>query len=274
MSIFEHDGIRFNYVDRGAGLPFVFQHGLGGDANQPQEYYTLEPGVRLIVLDCRGHGATHPMGSESKLNFDSFAGDVLALLDHLGVDRFVIGGISMGAGVALNVAVNHPERVLGLILARPAWLDTPMPENLRVMVEVGSLLEEHGAEAGLAIFQRSACYQSAVEEAPDVARSLAGQFTQAYAAERAARLRCLPGDTPVRDRAAWATVKAPTLVLANRVDPMHPFAYGPIMAEAIPGAAFQVLTSKSIDREQHTAECRAAIAEFLSRPAVREGCEC
>jgi pimeloyl-ACP methyl ester carboxylesterase len=270
MPIFEHDGIRFNYVDRGAGLPFVFQHGLGGDANQPQEYYTLDPGVRLIVLDCRAHGNTHPVGSEAKLNFGSFAGDVLALLDHLAVDRFVIGGISMGAGVALNVTVNHPERVLGLILARPAWLDAPMPENLRVMVEAGALLEQHGAQAGLETFQRSTSYQSALEGAPDVARSLVSQFTQPYAFERAARLRCLPGDVPVWDRSTWATVKIPTLVLANRVDPMHPFEYGPIMANAIPGAAFQELTSKSIDREQHTAECRAAIAEFLRRPALRE----
>ena len=51
-----------------------------------------------------------------------FADDVLAFADLRGVERFVVGGISMGAAIALRIAVRHPERVSGLVLARPAWL--------------------------------------------------------------------------------------------------------------------------------------------------------
>ena len=55
---FTHDGLRFHYRDEGQGLPFVFQHGLGGDLNQPFGLYRPAAGVRLIAFDMRGHGET------------------------------------------------------------------------------------------------------------------------------------------------------------------------------------------------------------------------
>src|SRR5690606_31263385 len=113
-----------------AGAPFVFQHGLGGDTHQILDLYSPPPGVRLITLDSRAHGATEPLGDATMLHFSALADDLVALLDHLGLASAVIGGISMGAGVALNVALRHPQRLQGLILSRPAWLDRPLPPNL------------------------------------------------------------------------------------------------------------------------------------------------
>ena len=69
------------------------------------QFRAHEPGrPRLLTLDCRGHGATEPLGEEARLNFSAFADDVVALLDHLGIEQAIVGGISMGAGVALNLA--------------------------------------------------------------------------------------------------------------------------------------------------------------------------
>jgi pimeloyl-ACP methyl ester carboxylesterase len=264
MPVFKHDGLTFNYVDDGTGLPFVFQHGLGGDVNQPAEYYTSQPGVRCLTLDCRGHGETRPLGPASKLNFEAFADDVLALLDRLGIERCVAGGISMGAGVALNLAVRYPDRVRGLVLARPAWLDAPLPGNMRVLAEIGELIQRYGAAEGLARFEKSRQYADIAARAPDVAQSLLGQFTGPRAEETAAKLICLAQDAPVHDRAAWSAIRVPTLVLATGVDPVHPLEYGRILAAAIPGATFQQLTPKSVDRPGHAAEMGAAIRGFLA----------
>ena len=120
MATFERDGIVFHYVDVGQGVPFVFQHGIGGDVGQPVGLVRPPNTLRLLCLDARAHGQTRPLGDPSALTFDVFGDDLVAWLDHLGVARAIIGGISMGAGVALNVAVRHPERVAGLVLSRPA----------------------------------------------------------------------------------------------------------------------------------------------------------
>src|SRR5262249_47436928 len=111
MAGFKRDVIAFHYLDVGQGTPFVFQHGLGGDVRQPAGLFRPPQGVRLLCLDARAHGRTEPLGSPSALTFDVFGDDLVAWLDYLGVGRAVLGGISMGAGVALNVAVRYPERV-------------------------------------------------------------------------------------------------------------------------------------------------------------------
>src|SRR5262249_11354645 len=99
-----------------------------------------------LCLDARAHGLTQPMGEPSDLSFDIFGDDVIALLDHLGLRRAILGGISMGAAVALNVAVRYPERVDGLVLSRPAWLDGPMPpENVARYAAIARLLRRVGA---------------------------------------------------------------------------------------------------------------------------------
>ncbi len=62
MARLKCDGIDFHYRDEGRGIPFVFQHGLGGDINQPFGLYRPAADVRLIALDMRGHGETRPLG--------------------------------------------------------------------------------------------------------------------------------------------------------------------------------------------------------------------
>jgi pimeloyl-ACP methyl ester carboxylesterase len=62
MPAIERDGLSFHYLDEGhpSGRPFVFQHGLGGDVSQPAGVFSPPSGVRLLSLDCRGHGGLLP----------------------------------------------------------------------------------------------------------------------------------------------------------------------------------------------------------------------
>src|SRR5207244_2936176 len=116
ISSFYRDGLNFHYREAGDGLPFVFQHGLGGDVSQPFGLFRPPPGFRLLAFDCRGHGETRPLGDPEKVGIAPIADDLLALLDHLRIGRAVIGGISMGAAVALNFTLRYPQRVAGLVL--------------------------------------------------------------------------------------------------------------------------------------------------------------
>ena len=159
MPFFEHDGLNFHYLDKGSGMPFLFQHGLGGDVNQISGLFRPPTGVRLITFDCRAHGETRPLGNQEKISIAAFTDDLLALMNYLQVDRAIIGGISMGAAVAQNCVLRHPERVMGLVLSRPAWVDRPRPENVAVFSEIAHFIRQHGAKRGQEMFKigRASC---------------------------------------------------------------------------------------------------------------------
>ena len=198
MPRFNHSTINFNYRDMGEGVPFVFQHGLGGDVRQPCGLLQPPAGIRLIALDCRAHGETRPLGPKGKIGIASFADDLGALLDHLEIERAVVGGISMGAAVAINFALRQPERVLGLVQSRPAWLEGPNHENSRLFVRIAQLLRDHGPSRGREIFCDSEIYQQVSADAPDSAASLAGHFDNEQAVERSIRLDRIPLDSPYK----------------------------------------------------------------------------
>jgi pimeloyl-ACP methyl ester carboxylesterase len=263
MPVLQRDGIKFHYLKKGTGTPFVFQHGLGGDSEAVVELLDPPSGFNFVAMDFRGHGRTEPLGDVEKIGFDSFADDLTALFAYLGIPSAIIGGNSMGAGVALNFALRYPAKVLGLVLLRPAWLDRPTEENISVFGLIAKLLREHGPERGLAVFQQSSLYQSLASISSDTARSLAEQFTSPRAVERAIRLERMPQDAPNRNRADWRNINVPALILACNRDPIHPFRYGATLAREIPNAQFVEVTSKAVDPARYATDVRDAINGFL-----------
>ena len=264
MTAWHHDGLTFRYREAGSGEPFVFQHGLGGDAHQPMGLLPPPPGYRVIALDCRAHGLTRPLGLEEKIGIGSFTDDVLSLMDHLEIERAVVGGISMGAAIALNLALRRPERVRGLVLVRPAWLAGPMERNADIFAHVARLIREHGPARGQELFLRSDDYLDMRQESSDCAAALLGQFQHPRAVECVCRLERIPRDAPCRDLAELASIAVPTLVLANRQDPIHPYEYGSVLADRIPRAQFAELTPKSVSVERYEHDVQRHVSEFLA----------
>jgi pimeloyl-ACP methyl ester carboxylesterase len=263
MPEFVRDGITFHYRDTEDGTPFVFQHGLGGDVNQPLGLYRPGADIRLIAFDMRAHGQTYPLGNVDKLSIATLACDLVALLDHLRIHDAVVGGISLGSAVAASVALRFPARVRGLILARPAWVEGPVPENVRIYALIARLIRALGTVQGLERFRSTVEFRSVARDSPDCAQSLVGQFEQARALEFVARLERLAADTAVRNRDEYRTIRVPALVLGNRQDPIHPWSYAQTLAQLIPGAALRELTPKSVSLETHAADVQRALDDFL-----------
>lgn len=263
MHYLELDGIRFHHHDAGAGKPFIFQHGLGGDINQILELFSPPKGYRLISFDFRAHGKTTPIGPVEKIGIAAFADDLKQFLDALKLRRVIIGGISMGAAVALNFALRFPDRVEGLVLSRPAWLEGPNPWNLRIFTTITRLIRAHGARKGKERFRETVEYQEAYAKWPAVAESLADQFDRPGIEETAFKLERIIHDRPSLDVREWARIKVPTLVLGNHHDPIHPFEYAEQTAQLIPGATLHEITAKSISFQRHAAEVQRHIADYL-----------
>ena len=246
--------------------PVVLLHGLGGDCAQPWAYLNGRPGLRRIAPDLRAHGATGYIGPEEAFSFDGLADDVAALLDRLGVTGPVVAaGVSMGAGVALNLALRYPDRVTALALVRPAWLDRPLPPNLAAYPLMAALLRQHGPRAGLARFEGTAAYQAVRAVSDSGAASLRGQFTAPYAIERAVRLDRMPRSAPSPDPAALGRITQPALVVGAPRDPVHPLTLAEATAAALPAATLRVVTARDEDPPRQLDQIAREVTRFVTQ---------
>jgi pimeloyl-ACP methyl ester carboxylesterase len=110
--------LRLHYLDEGDGPPVVWLPG-GNDcaALMLHAHRRLTSRVRLVCLDPRGHGESDAPTTADDYSPDNYAGDVLALVDALGLERAVIGGHSRGGRTSVEFALRYPERVVGVIAA-------------------------------------------------------------------------------------------------------------------------------------------------------------
>ena len=112
------------------GTPLLLLHGglFNIDLQFGQVLPALAADRRVIAADFQGHGRTNDI--DRPLSTAGLAGDVIGLLDHLGLDRVDIFGFSVGGAVALQVAVEHPERVRRLVVSSITFrADGSRPEN-------------------------------------------------------------------------------------------------------------------------------------------------
>lgn len=249
--------------DCGAGLPVVFQHGLGSGLEQVEE--TVEPlaGVRRLMLESRAHGASSA-GAERPFSFAMFADDVLAFTQAVAVGRFVAGGISMGAGLALRLAVRHPARVDALVLARPAWLFDPAPPNMSPYAAIGAALHAAPQSEARSLFLRSPAAVHLAEEAPVALEALMHWFEGPDPAITADLLTGMAGGSPGITRQEAAVLRLPVLVIGHEGDPAHPLAIARELAGIIPGAMLVEVSPKGdATKEQHLRELRDAVSRFL-----------
>lgn len=256
-------GLRLSVAETGEGRPMLFQHGLCGDAAQPAAVFPSGAGWRCITLECRGHGASEP-GPPEQLSIATFADDVASLIVEAGLAPVVLGGISMGAAIALRLAVRAPHLVRALVLARPAWVAASAPPNMQPNAVVGDLLRRFPPAEARARFEATDIARRLAAEAPDNLASLRGFFSREPVAVTRELLCRIAADGPGIAAAAIADIAVPTLVIGHTEDFVHPLDHAITLAAAIPGARLVRITPKAQSRTRYEADFRAALAAFLS----------
>jgi pimeloyl-ACP methyl ester carboxylesterase len=148
MPYYQSAGIRLHYEDHGAGEPLILLHGFGQDGSawiDPLPAYARF--FRVLVMDMRGCGrsdVTEPGYSPKDL-----AGDVVALMDHIGADKAHFAGFSLGGAVGLELGIAHSDRLMSLSL-HSTWEGGPCPhmkrwiEVRRRIIEIGDPLVNAG----------------------------------------------------------------------------------------------------------------------------------
>ena len=230
----------------------LWGHALMGSMAQEEEagimpWEGLGDAARLVRWDARGHGTSEATLDEEGYRWSELALDLWAIADELELKAAVLGGVSMGAGTALQAATMAPERTLGLVLMAPptAWSSRPRQAGiyqktagfidfaglapLRWMGELSSLMARN---KGLGRLQRS------------VMRGLAHAEPRAV---NAALLGAALSDLPDPD--LLEKLEVPTLILAWKGDWSHPMSTAKDLEARLPNAHLEVAgTLREIER--------------------------
>ncbi|WNE95284.1 alpha/beta hydrolase [Streptomyces luomodiensis] len=207
--------------EAGHGRPVVLLHARPTDRTMWRAHLPLlaEAGVRAIALDLPGHGAASVRDGRVVAPW----ADVLATLDHLGVDRFVLAGNSLGALVALQVAVTAPDRVAGMVLVGYRPHDQPPSPHLQRAWDSESAAWEAGdIEAAV----RAGVDAWTAADAPAGVRAHAARMLRDQLRSRLAHGEPAQATDPLgEDPAALRTLLIPALVGVGEHD-MPDFFHG------------------------------------------------
>jgi pimeloyl-ACP methyl ester carboxylesterase len=138
LRTFLDDGVSLSYRVFGKGdRTVVYLHGILLDSflNHRLAQDLADAGYRVILLDLPGHGRSDKPRSIALHRMDSYARRVVRLLDELGIERAAVGGVSLGADVALQMALFAPERLSAMLLEMPV-LEQAVPAALVLFAPV------------------------------------------------------------------------------------------------------------------------------------------
>ena len=225
----------------GDGLPLILAHGFLMDQQMfAPQVAALSPEFRVITWDERGFGQTECDGQP--FTYWDSARDCLGLLDHLGIDKAVVGGMSQGGFLSLRVSLLAPQRVLGLVL-----LDTQAGPEDPAHVDGYRLLMRGWVEQGLGDEQAEYIANIILAEPHENARWIAKWKARANLQPLIAATECLLGREDITGRLAEIT--APALVVHGTADNAIPVPLADVLCAGLVNSQPLVL----IDGAAHAA---------------------
>jgi pimeloyl-ACP methyl ester carboxylesterase len=259
----------FDLQRPGGDRLLLLLHGLGGDRQQALGMVAgfSQAGVAVLAPDLRAHGETPVIGGEDAFTFDALVDDILALLRRLGQDRkpAYVAGVSMGAALALRLALDGRLDVRAVAMVRPAFDDKPYPANLAALPLVARLLRTSTAVEAEAELIASPEYRAIATVSEAGARSVREQLEKPLALERAVRLEVVPGNVAYRDPSELQRIDIPVLVIGADRDPMHPIAMARDLGGMIPRAELEVVTPRDIDAGAYERQIADAVRAHVLR---------
>jgi pimeloyl-ACP methyl ester carboxylesterase len=234
-------GVSLAGDDDGDGPAVVLLHGL----TATRRYVVMgskaleRDGHRVTAYDARGHGASSPAPEPDAYGYGVLAGDLLAVLDDRGIERAVLAGASIGAHTLVRFALDHGDRVAGIVMITPAFEPDDGQDEARRLARWDALsqgLREGGVEGFVDAYGEPKVPEQWRETVFKVLRQRLSAHEHPEAVADA--LRAVPRSRPFEDWSELAELDLPAVVVASRdeADPEHPYAVGERYAEAIPGA--------------------------------------
>jgi len=265
-------GLTLRGEDAGAGPALVLLHGLSATRRHVLQgsSYLLRHGYRLVSYDARGHGASDPAPEPGAYEYSDLSADLDAVLESLGLERFVLVGSSMGAATAMTFALRQPARVQALVQITPAYGGAPRTDGIgrdRIWIQMADALAD-GAER----FADEATPNDMPEEWREIAKIATIQRMEDHRDLQAVAdaLRVVPWSRAFDGMEQVEELEVPTLVVASRdeADGLHPFEVAEAYAERMPNAELLVEDEGKSPIAWQGAQLSRAIEDFLRRTDV------
>lgn len=257
------NGITLAYGDRGNGLPLILIHGfpLCRKMWRPQIEALAKTGCRVITPDLRGFGESSFL-TTTTASMDIYADDIIGLMDHLGIDKAAVGGMSMGGYLLLNMLERYPERVAApiFIVTKATGDDEAGRERRTALAEA---CREQGSMPVADAFRNLLFAPETMRVSPELVDEVFG-WMRATNPQGAA-----DGLLAMRDRkdylALLGSFGQPALVIGADQDLAIPAENSSVIAEGLPDAELCIVHGGGhmVNLEQPVAFSQA-ILEFLA----------
>jgi pimeloyl-ACP methyl ester carboxylesterase len=250
MPSFHNGTVDIAYLDEGEGEPIVLVHGFASTKNVNWVYPTWvsdlkKDGRRVIALDNRGHGDSTKLYDPAQYSIAEMAGDVRALMDHLGIAQADIMGYSLGARMTAWLALNTPQRLRSAIFGGigMAMIEGGGPgENVAAALEAPSL-----------------------DDVTDPVGRTFRAFADQTRSDRLALAACLRGSRGLMSRQEAARISVPVLIAVGTSDDIAGSAQA--LGEIITGSEVLDIPNRDHMRAVGDKVYKAGVADFLSRLA-------
>ena len=252
MPHFANDGFSLSYSVHGTGKPVLLLHGItvsfaGNFAAWGWIERLTSEGLQVVGLDFRGHGQSDKPHDVAAYGTSNLAGDVIALMDHLAIERASIIGFSLGSIVALRLLHNVRHRCDRSVLVATGDGLIGLPPY--TFAEVAPKL----------------CDALARPELPaDLPSHVSAYWTFAtkVGGDRAAALAAASADYPSCSVDDAAQIEEPVLVISGELDPV--MGRGPQLARAIPGGSYVEIAGADHFMLARDQTAQTAAAQFLA----------
>ncbi len=254
FGFFDSDGLKLRYFECCEGEPLILIHGLGDCIEGwTFQYDEFSKHFRVITLDLRGFGMSDVPES---ISVEDFARDVKNLMDHLGIEKANLLGLSMGGVVCMEFYRQYPDRVKSLILANTLH---KLPEAGRAMFEQRlKLLESSPDMTQIAEFIAEMSIHQDRPELKELVKTIIRKNNKEFYTKVTAEI----GKANYEE--LLPKIEVPTLVITAEFDITTPPALGREIASLIPNAEIkEVSNAAHLAKIENPEEFNLYVVEFL-----------
>ena len=255
------DQVELTYYDSGHGRLVLFQHGFAMDHRQILEVWPELQNTRLVSLDTRGHGLSH-LGEPTTLSFQRAVQDIRELIAHLGEVPTIIGGISLGA--ALTMELSRDFEIAHLIIARPAFSADGDTNHFDVFRALQHILRTEPQDRWALCLEQQPEFRALKSIAPRNQDTYRRLLEHPRLEELMIWMDALETEALTFTPAELSQLKCKADVIAQQDDALHPAHLAETFARLIPRAQIHFVESGSSSDEDYRESMQKTLNAVLT----------